>query len=255
MIEAQSNEFPRLMHGDCLELMGDIERGSVDLILCDLPYGTTACKWDTVIPFESLWTHYKRIIKDKGVILLFGSQPFTSALVMSNPAWFKYEWIWQKDGGSNFATVKYQPMKEHENILVFCSGRTVYNQQKQVRIGSRKGKVTSTIDSGRKDSVYGNSVGGMLLEVPELRCPSSVQRVARERGLHPTQKPVALCEYLIRTYTNEGDTVLDNCMGSGTTGIACLNTGRKFIGIEKDSKYFEIALNRIEGYNAELTRY
>ena len=232
--------------GDCLQLMQDIPDGSVDMVLCDLPYGTTACKWDTVIPFEPLWAEYKRIIKKNGAIVLFGSQPFTSALVMSNPDWFKYEWIWQKDGGSNFATTKYQSMKEHENVLVFCQGSTTYNQQKQDRVGSRKGKVTKTLDSGRKDSVYGSQEGVGTLLVPELRCPSSVQRFVRERGLHPTQKPVALCEYLIKTYTNEGEWVLDNCMGSGTTGVACINTNRNFIGIEKEEKYFAIAKDRLE---------
>ena len=236
----------KIKQGDCLELMRQIPSGSIDMILCDLPYGTTACKWDTVIPFEPLWAEYKRIIKKNGAIVLFGSQPFTSALVMSNPDWFKYEWIWQKDGGSNFATTKYQPMKEHENVLVFCQGSTTYNQQKQDRVGSRKGKVTKTIDSGRKDSVYGSQEGVGTLLVPELRCPSSVQRFVRERGLHPTQKPVALCEYLIKTYTNEGELVLDNCMGSGTTGVACINTNRNFIGIEQEEKYFTIAKDRLE---------
>jgi site-specific DNA-methyltransferase (adenine-specific) len=165
---------------------------------------------------------------------------------MSNPKMFKYEWIWEKDGGSNFATTKYQPMKEHENVLVFGKGTVKYNQQKQERVGSRKGKVTKTVDSGRKNSVYGTQRGGKELEVPELRTPRSIQRFTRERGLHPTQKPVALFEYLIKTYTNEGEMVLDNTMGSGTTGVACKNLGRKFIGIELDPTYFKIAKNRIE---------
>ena len=235
-----------ILLGDCLELMKDIPNGSIDMILCDLPYGTTACKWDVVIPFEPLWEQYKRIIKDRGAIVLTASQPFTSALVMSNPKMFKYEWIWEKDGGSNFATVKYQPMKEHENVLVFCKNSTKYFPQMQERIGSRKGKETTTIDSGRKNSVYGTQAGGLNLVVPTLRTPRSIQRFNRERGLHPTQKPVALLEYLIKTYTLEGETVLDNCMGSGSTGVACINTRRNFIGIEKDDKYFEIAKKRIE---------
>jgi site-specific DNA-methyltransferase (adenine-specific) len=234
-----------LIQGDCLEKMKDIPDKSIDMILCDLPYGTTACKWDTIIPFEPLWEQYKRIIKDNGAIVLTASQPFTSALVMSNVKMFKYEWIWEKDGGSNFATTKYQPMKEHENVLVFGKGTIKYNQQKQERIGSRKGKVTKTVDSGRKDSVYGTQEGGKELEVPELRTPRSIQRFTRERGLHPTQKPVKLMEYLIKTYTNEGDLVLDNCMGSGTTGVACKNLNRNFIGIEKDPEYCEIAEKRI----------
>lgn len=236
----------KLINGDCLDEMKKIADGSVDLVLTDPPYGTTACKWDTVIPFDLMWEQLKRVTKKNGAIVLFGSQPFTSALVMSNVDWFKYEWIWQKDGGSNFATTKYQPMKEHENVLVFCQGSTTYNQQKQERVGSRKGKVTKTIDSGRKDSVYGSQEGVGTLMVPALRCPSSVQRIPRERGLHPTQKPVAICEYLIKTYTNEGETVLDFTMGSGTTGVACKNLNRNFIGIELDKEYFEIAKKRIE---------
>ena len=237
-----------LYNGDCLELMKNIPDKSIDMILCDLPYGTTACKWDTVIPFEPLWEQYNRIIKDNSAIVLFGSQPFTSALIMSNLKMFKYEWIWEKDAGSNFATVKYQPMKEHENILVFGKGKTRYFPIMQERIGSRKGKETTTIDSGRKDSVYGTQEGRGILKVGKLRYPRSIQRFNRERGLHPTQKPVKLLEYLIKTYTNEGELVLDNCMGSGSTGVACLKTNRKFIGIEQDDKYFEIAYNRINGH-------
>lgn len=240
----------RLIKGDCLEVMKDIEDKSVDMILCDLPYGTTACKWDTVIPFEPLWEQYNRIIKDNGAIVLFGSQPFTSALIMSNPKMFKYEWIWEKDAGSNFATVKYQPMKEHENILVFGKGKTQYYPIMQERIGSRKGKETTTIDSGRKDSVYGTQDGCGVLKVGKLRNPRSIQRFNRERGLHPTQKPTDLLEYLIKTYTNEGETVLDNTMGSGSTGVACINTNRRFIGIEMDDNYFNVAKQRIENtYN------
>ena len=254
MIDRIEQAFPEsyrngdilMIHGDCLEKMKDIPDKSIDMILCDLPYGTTSCKWDVVIPFEPLWEQYKRIIKDNGAIVLTASQPFTSALVSSNYSMFKYEWIWEKDGGSNFATVKYQPMKEHENVLVFCKNSTKYFPQMQERIGSRKGKETTTIDSGRKNSVYGTQAGGLKLVVPTLRTPRSIQRFNRERGLHPTQKPVALLEYLIKTYTLEGEKVLDNCMGSGSTGVACLNTKRNFIGIEKDDKYFEIAKKRIE---------
>lgn len=236
-----------VIKGDCLEVMKGIPDKSIDMILCDLPYGTTACKWDTIIPFEPLWGQYKRIIKDNGAIVLTASQPFTSALVMSNARMFKYEWIWEKDGGSNFATTKYQPMKEHENVLVFGKGTLKYNQQKQERIGSRKGKVTKTVDSGRKDSVYGTQEGGKELEVPELRTPRSIQRFTRERGIHPTQKPVALFEYLIKTYTNKGDLVLDNCAGSGTTGIAARNLNRNFILIEKEQEYIDIINKRLKG--------
>ena len=238
----------KLLNGDCLEVMKSIPDKSIDMILCDLPYGTTACKWDIIIPFKPLWEQYNRIIKDNSAIVLFGSQPFTSALIMSNLKMFKYEWIWEKDAGSNFTTVKYQPMKEHENILVFGKGKTRYFPIMQERIGSRKGKETTTIDSGRKDSVYGTQEGRGILKVGKLRYPRSIQRFNRERGLHPTQKPVKLLEYLIKTYTNEGELVLDNCMGSGSTGVACLKTNRKFIGIEQDDKYFEIAYNRINGH-------
>ena len=235
----------RIWQGDCLELMADIPDGSVDMVLTDPPYGTTACKWDSVIPLEPMWDHLKRVIKPNGAIVMTASQPFTSVLVSSNIKMFKYEWIWEKDGGSNFATVKYQPMKEHENILVFCMGKTVYNQIKQERIGSRKGKKTTTIDSGRSNSVYGTQKGGKRLNVSELRCPRSIQRFSRERGKHPTQKPVALMEYLIKTYTNESETVLDFTMGSGTTGVACKNLSRDFIGIELDENYYQIAVDRI----------
>ncbi|HHX59453.1 MAG TPA: site-specific DNA-methyltransferase [Epulopiscium sp.] len=235
-----------LLHGDCLELMKDIPDKSIDAIICDLPYGTTACKWDSIIPLEPLWKEYKRIIKDNRAIVLTASQPFTTKLIGSNYDWFKYEWIWEKDGGSNFATVKYMPMKEHENILVFGKGKILYNEQREERIGSRKGKITKTKDSGRTESVYGTQEGGLEMIVPELRCPRSIQRFTRERGLHPTQKPVALMEYLIKTYTNEGGTVLDNTMGSGTTGVACVNLNRNFIGMELDEGYLNIATNRIQ---------
>lgn len=170
-----------LKHGDCLVDMKAIPDGSVDMILCDLPYGTTACKWDVIIPLEPLWEQYWRVLKPNGVIVLFGSQPFTSQLVNSQIDYFKYEWIWQKDGGSNFAVTKFQPMKEHENILIFGKGKLNYNPIKQERIGHRKGKITKSIDSGRKDSVYGSQDGGKVLIVPELRVPSSVQRFNRER--------------------------------------------------------------------------
>ena len=217
------------------------------MVLCDLPYGTTACKWDTIIPFEPLWKEYKRIIKDNGAIVLTASQPFTSALVMSNPDMFKYEWIWEKATGSNFATVKYMPMKEHENILVFGKGVPVYYPQLFEKPSSRPPQKGVTSD----DQVYGDFKEGIFREIPdELGYPRSVIEFstayhAREAGLHPTQKPIALLQYLIKTYTNENEVVLDNCMGSGTTGVACINTGRRFIGMEKEEKYFVIASKRI----------
>ena len=233
------------MLGDCLERMKEIPDGSVDMILTDPPYGTTACKWDSIIPLEPMWEQLKRIIKPNGAIVMTASQPFTSVLVSSNLKMFKYEWIWEKDGGSNFATVKYQPMKEHESVLIFGKGRTTYNQIKQERIGSRKGKKTTTKNNGNKGGVYGDFSKSKSYEVSELRCPRSIQRFKRERGLHPTQKPVALMEYLIKTYTNESETVLDFTMGSGSTGVAAKNLNRKFIGIELDQEYFNIAKKRI----------
>ena len=239
----------KLLQGDCLELMKEIPEGSVDMILCDLPYGTTACKWDSVIPFEPLWENYKRVIKSNGAIVLTASQPFTSALVMSNPSMYKHEWIWIKNRGSNFANTVREPMKEHESVVFFSRGRWTYNKQMQERTGSGSDRVKYEVAFKSESDNYRKFEGRDHKKLPEKRVPSSWQKFNTEVGLHPTQKPVALMEYLIRTYTNEGEAVLDNCMGSGTTGIACLNTGRKFIGIEKDDKDFEIAEHRI---NAKL---
>ena len=252
--------------GDCLEIMPTLVDKSIDMILCDLPYGTTACKWDTIVPFEPLWKQYKRLIKDNGAIVLTASQPFTSALVMSNIKMFKYEWIWDKGVGSNFATVKYMPFKEHENVLVFYNNRPNYNAQRISRSEYSlqchpKGKErfihrTSTPETTNITSISSN------LTTDGLRSPRSIIAIKLPKGrmndsfFHPTQKPVALFEYLIRTYTNEGDTVLDNCAGSFTTAIACMNTNRNWICIEKDEKYFEIGTKRImehlKSKNSEL---
>lgn len=232
-----------LLHGDCLDLMATIESGSIDMILCDLPYGTTACKWDTVIPFEPLWEQYKRLIKKNGAIVLFGSQPFTSALVMSNPKMFKHSWVWNKAKAANFVQVKRHPLKVHEDIIVFSGGDSYTPQMSVGELRQKGGYFTESAAVST----------GAPRKVNDTYYPKSILDFSiagnLDAGLHPTQKPVALCEYLIRTYTNEGETVLDNCMGSGTTGVACLNTGRNFIGIEKDPKYFEIARNRIDGHN------
>ena len=238
--------------------MKDIPDKSVDMILCDLPYGTTACKWDTVIPFEPLWEQYGRVIKTNGAVVLFSSQPFTSALVMSNPEWFKYEWIWEKGRASGHVHAKNKPMKAHENLLVFSGGTTVHATQSKTRMPyfpqmgegaaySRKIKAPNVGNLNHAPSKSNlDFVGSESVNVG-FRYPRSVifQSHHNVGNEHPTQKPVDLCEYLIKTYTNEGETVLDNCMGSGTTGIACLNTGRNFIGIEKDEKYFNIAKDRI----------
>lgn len=236
----------KLKQGNCLEVMKEIPAGSVDMILCDLPYGTTACKWDTVIPFEPLWEQYLRIVKGNGVICLTASQPFTSALLMSKPELFKHEWIWLKNRGSNFANTVREPMKEHESVLMFSQGKWTYNKQMQERSGGGLDRVQYNVKFESKSDNYREFEGRLENKLPELRVPSSWQKFNCEVGLHPTQKPVALCEYLIKTYTNEGEWVLDNTMGSGTTGVACVNTNRNFIGIEQDEKYFNIAKQRIQ---------
>jgi site-specific DNA-methyltransferase (adenine-specific) len=230
-----------LMQGDCLELMKEIPGGSVDMILCDLPYGTTACKWDSVIPFDRLWEQYKRIAKKNAAIVLTASQPFTSALVVSNTKDFKYQWVWQKSRFANQMLAKKQPLKIHEDVVVFCAGKTPYIAQGLTEINK------TTKQGSRMSDNNGGGVRNTSYVQTHTNYPRSIIQFASEgKPVHSTQKPVALMEYLIRTYTNEGDTVLDNCMGSGTTGVACVNTGRKFIGIEMDSGYFDIALKRIE---------
>jgi len=233
-------EEVKLMQGDCLEVMKTIPDKSIDAIICDLPYGTTACKWDSVIPFEPLWAQYNRIIKDNGVIVLFASQPFTSALVMSNTKWFKYQWVWEKSRFANQMLAKVQPLKIHEDIVVFAKEKAVYNPQGLIEVNkvtSQGSKITDNNGGGVRKTSYLQT---------HTNYPRSILRFGSEgKTVHPTQKPVDLLEYLVKTYTNQGDTVLDNCMGSGTTGIACKNLGRKFIGIEQDPNYFEIALKRI----------
>ncbi len=223
--------------------MDKVADGSVDMILCDLPYGTTACKWDTIIPFEPLWKQYKRIIKRNGAIVLTASQPFTSALVMSNPKWFRYEWIWEKHQGVNPMVAAIQPLKKHEQVLVFYAASPTYNPQMRngqpyrgflSKNGAEIGEAYVARVSRHRDNPSGE------------RYPTSIIAVKSERTTHPTQKPVALMEYLILTYTNEGETVLDNCFGSGTTGVACVNLNRSFIGIEKDAEYFNVGKARIE---------
>jgi len=234
-----------LIHGDCLEKMKDIPDKSIDLILTDPPYGTTILKWDSVIPFEPMWEQYKRIIKDNGAIVLTASQPFTSALVMSNVKMFKYGWIWEKSKCGSPLTAKFKPMSKHENVLVFGNGRIRYNPQMVDGTPYSRTSKTGVNNMGygaKSEFVYGSKDG--------KRHPKTVQffqqKWRRQDQLHPTQKPVALFEYLIKTYTNEGDLVLDNCMGSGTTGVACKNLNRNFIGIELDENYFNIAKKRIE---------
>jgi site-specific DNA-methyltransferase (adenine-specific) len=226
---------------------------SVDMILCDLPYGTTACKWDAVIPFEPLWAAYRRIAKPNAAIVLTAMQPFTTALIASNLDDFRYEWIWVKNLPTGFANARLRPMTAHENICVFYKSAPIYNKQPtQSKITDRKLGGSNGIRGASKKTqgAYGRlQVLAEEITLKETVCPRTtldIPCVPRATGtVHPTQKPVALMEYLIRTYTNEGDTVLDNCMGSGTTGVACNNTGRNFIGIERDPQYFEIAKSRI----------
>ena len=243
--------------GDCLELMNDISDKSVDMILCDLPYGTTTCKWDSVIPFEPLWEQYNRIIKDNGVILLFGSEPFSSYLRMSNIKNYKYDWIWKKQKAGAFAVGKYRPLAYHENISVFGKGKLNYYPQKIRRESKRVAQAhkTNYIGFNRQPTDIWIGLNDKTRDFKrydaDWKLPStvlefnSVVSTSKEKTPHPTQKPVALLEYLIKTYTLENELVLDNCMGSGSTGVACINTNRKFIGIELDNTYFEIAKDRI----------
>ena len=236
------------MKGDCLEKMKEIESGSIDAIITDPPYGTTACKWDSIIPFDKMWEQLSRIIKPNGAIVLFGSEPFSSALRMSNIKNYRYDWVWKKQKPTNFYQVKTQPLKEHENIIIFSKKRVDYYPQ---------GTKSVNIKSGRKNkssNLYSKYDGGNYIQKIG-NYPRSIQFIPtegdRERQ-HPTQKPVALMEYLIKTYTNENETVLDFTMGSGTTGVACKNLNRSFIGIEMDDKYFEIAKERIDNIETTL---
>ena len=232
-----------LRQGDCLYIMKDIPDNSIDMILCDLPYGTTACKWDNVISFEPLWEQYNRIIKDNGAIVLFGSEPFASRLRLSNLKSYKYDWIWDKVKPSGFQVAKYRPMQRTENICVFCKSKLAYKPIMTPRNQVKKSKVYTKSESNplkyndEKVRVYKDKYPQSLLKF---------SNACQKGKKHPTQKPVALLEYLIKTYTNENDLVLDNCMGSGSTGVACVNTNRNFIGIELDEKYFNIAKERIE---------
>ena len=236
----------KVICGDCLEVMKDIPDKSVDMILCDLPYGTTACKWDSIIPFEPLWEQYERIIKDNGAIVLTASQPFSSALVMSNPKMFKYEWVWDKKIPSGMSYARFQPMRQHEVILVFGRGKPTYNAQmtkrdKPIKSGGQKklNSESTTLDKYKVDG---------FKKTYDYKNPTTILPFDKVRrgSVHPTQKPVALFEYLIKTYTNEGDLVLDNCAGSGTTGVACKNLNRNYILIEKEPEYIDIINKRLK---------
>ena len=244
------NENTWLMKGDCLERMKEIESGSVDMILTDPPYGTTACKWDSIIPLEPMWEQLKRVIKPNGAIVMTASQPFTNVLVTSNLKMFKYEWTWRKPKGTGHLNAKKQPMRDKEDVCVFYSKQCTYNPQmtagapyKDKAGKDHEGESSRTESYGKytnkRDDNSGTRYPKQVLDFPVV-----------ERGnVHPTQKPVALMEYLIKTYTNEGETVLDFTMGSGSTGVAAKNLNRNFIGIEMDKGYFEIAVGRINGTN------
>ena len=253
----------KLYKGDCLEIMKDIPDKSIDMILCDLPYGTTKCKWDVIIPFDKLWNQYNRIIKDNGVIVLFGSEPFTSQLINSNIKAYKEKLTWIKHKPSNFACARFMHLKYTEDIVIFAYKSHTFNKQLQPRKSERVKQMQKGNSkhhrSARND---GNEVSMTTQYEPGdwndydadfknpmdyIQIPAVVSN-SKEKVNHPTQKPVALLEYLIKTYTNKGEIVLDNCMGSGSTGIACLNTNRNFIGIEQDDKYFNIAKERIENH-------
>lgn len=250
-------ELNKIYLGDCLDLMPQIQDQSIDMVLCDLPYGTTKNNWDSIIPLDKLWVQYERIIKPDGAIVLFSQQPFTSMLVMSNPKMFKYEWIWAKENGTGFLNANHAPLKIHENILVFGKGATsptkksvsmTYNPQKT------KGKPYTAVQ-GYSGSNYSPTVGNVTVS-DGMRYPSDIIKFNRDKEkYHSTQKPVELGRYLIRTYTNENDVVLDNTMGSGSTIVAAIKEKRQYIGIEKDEHYFEIAKQRIKNETSQLSLF
>lgn len=239
----------KLLNGDCLELMRDISDQSINLILCDLPYGATSLDWDKPLPMVDLWSHYKRILKPDGVVVLTAMNPFAANLIASNPNWFRYEWVWEKTSAKGHMSAALRPLRAHELILIFAPKQPTYNPQKW--------KIEEARRTKRKTLTMTGSVGAYGVERKQRklddgsRFPRSVIKFGNApskvaaRNFHPTQKPLALMEYFVRTYSNPGDTVLDNCMGSGTTGVACLNLGRRFIGIEKNREYFDVAQQRI----------
>lgn len=241
----------KIHKGDCLEIMQEIPTGSVDMVLCDLPYGTTDCKWDIVIPFEPLWEQYHRVTKERAAVVLFAAQPFTTALISSNRRQFRYCWYWKKNNktGGNFSHV--QPMRCVEDIAVFYKKAPTYNAQGLVAmkepVMKKPVKTPDGVYKARKNGNVKKYTGW-----PHHLLEFGNEAASNRNRLHPTQKPVKLLEYLVKTYTNPGEVVLDNCMGSGSTGVACLNTGRRFIGIEKDPHYFETAKQRIEAEAASM---
>lgn len=239
-------ELDTIYNEDCLTGMQRIPDGSVDCIICDLPYGTTANKWDSIIPLDKLWEQYKRITKPTAAIVLTASQPFTSMLVMSNLEMFRHEWIWIKNRGSNFANTVREPFKEHEEVLVFSKGKWTYNKQMQPRTGGGLERTKYNCKFESQSDNYRKFESREENTLTEMRVPSSWQKFNTEVGMHPTQKPVELFRYLIRTYSNEGDTILDNTIGSGTTAVAALREKRHYIGFELNRDYYDIALRRIK---------
>jgi len=244
----------KILHGDCLELMKDIPSGSIDMILADLPYGTTANKWDSIIPLDGLWKQYERIITNTGAIVLTATQPFTTFLIASNIKLFKYEVIWVKSRPNGHLEAKNKPMRKHENILIFskgasangCKNRITYNPQGLVKVERYNKNSTDTDNYGSRKS----RPVGLVTKQEYTNYPTTIWEFGSEgKTIHPTQKPIELFEYLIKTYTNEGDLVLDNTAGSGTTAIACLNTNRQFIVMEKEQKYYDIILKRVGDFN------
>ena len=236
-----------IKQGDCLELMKEIPDRSIDMVLCDLPYQETGNKWDKFVNLEQLFNEYRRIIKDDGCIALNGTFKFGTHLMNIAPDLYKYEWVWEKDNGTNAPNVNLQPFRVHEYIFIFGKGRVTNGNRIPMKYYPQKTKGKPYKQkSGRMSENWKGGLNNIITDNKDgLRHPKTIQKFNRDRGYHPTQKPVALLEYLIKTYTNEGDTVLDNCMGSGSTGVACINTNRNFIGYELDEKYFEIAEKRI----------
>ena len=240
-------EINKIHHGDCLELMKDIPDNSIDMVLCDLPYGTTQNKWDSIIDLDLLWENYNRICKKSAAIILTAQPPFDKILGVSNIKYLKYEWIWEKEAGTGFLNAKKMPLKSHENILCFYKKPPVYNPQ------MRTGFKPYNCKQGHVGSNYGNVKPENISKSNGERYPLTVLKFKRDKTkLHPTQKPIRLFKYLIKTYTNENNLILDNCIGSGTTAIACIETGRNFIGIEKEQKYVDIANKRITQAEPEL---
>jgi len=246
-----------LVNADCFDVFPFIEDKSIDAIICDLPYGTTACKWDSVLPFDKLWREYERIIKLNGAIVLTASQPFTSALVMSNPKLFKYQWVWVKTKKTGFTNGKNRPLSQHEDVIVFSKANVANGSKIMMKYNPQGLQPLGKVRKGDKNKSDGDTNGQKYYRPSQSKdyiqeftnYPTTILNVASEgKIVHPTQKPVELMEYLIRTYTDENDIVLDNTMGSGTTGLACLKTNRQFIGIEKEKQYYDVAVRRLSEY-------